>query len=103
MRAVAISSACALLSAQTTLAFMPHSGVQTALRGAARSASSHSRRATPLMARKPFIAGNWKLNPATVDDAVSLAKAVSAPRATRRWCCMTRGRVRTYLYLDGGP
>lgn len=35
-------------------------------------------RVAPMMARKPFMAGNWKLNPATVDEATSLAKAVAA-------------------------
>lgn len=30
------------------------------------------------MARKPFISGNWKLNPKTKDEAVQLAKDIAA-------------------------
>jgi hypothetical protein len=30
------------------------------------------------MARKPFISGNWKLNPQTRDEAVTLAKDIAA-------------------------
>lgn len=30
------------------------------------------------MTRRRFVAGNWKMNPATVEDAVTLARAVSA-------------------------
>ncbi len=41
------------------------------------SYSGSAKRTAPMMARKPFIAGNWKLNPATLDEATSLAKAVS--------------------------
>ena len=29
------------------------------------------------MARKPFISGNWKLNPQTKDEATALAKAIA--------------------------
>ena len=29
------------------------------------------------MARKPFISGNWKLNPQTKDEATELAKAIA--------------------------
>jgi hypothetical protein len=37
------------------------------------------RRSTQLLAsaRKPFITGNWKLNPQTRDEAVQLAKEIS--------------------------
>eukprot|EP00952_Eustigmatos_sp_NYUAD-ZCMA_P005831 25249-Eustigmatos_ZCMA.PRE.1 len=58
------------------MAFVPKAGIQTALRSSVRAASSYARRATEMMARKPFMAGNWKLNPASVDEAVSLAKEV---------------------------
>ena len=30
------------------------------------------------MARKPFISGNWKLNPQTKDEAVALATEIAA-------------------------
>ncbi|KAL7526185.1 hypothetical protein ACHAWF_001666 [Thalassiosira exigua] len=38
----------------------------------------HQASSTELYARKPFISGNWKLNPQTKDEAVSLAKDISA-------------------------
>lgn len=41
------------------------------------STASTSRRGCVTMARRPFIAGNWKLNPGSMDEAVTLAKAVS--------------------------
>ena len=31
-----------------------------------------------LYARKPFISGNWKLNPQTKDEALTLAKDIAA-------------------------
>ena len=30
------------------------------------------------MARKPFISGNWKLNPQTKDEAIALASGIAA-------------------------
>lgn len=38
---------------------------------------SGSRAPTELFARKPFISGNWKLNPQTRDEAVTLAKEIA--------------------------
>lgn len=35
------------------------------------------RSATELYARKPFISGNWKLNPQTKDEAISLASDIA--------------------------
>ena len=32
---------------------------------------------TELFARKPFITGNWKLNPSTKDEAISLAQGIA--------------------------
>ena len=37
-----------------------------------------SRSETALFARKPFISGNWKLNPQSRDEAVTLANEISA-------------------------
>lgn len=34
------------------------------------------------MSRTPYVGGNWKLNPSTVDDALSLAREVAALPAT---------------------
>jgi len=34
------------------------------------------------MSRKPFIAGNWKMNPETVEEAVSMAKAIAESAET---------------------
>ena len=34
--------------------------------------------ATRLEARKPFISGNWKLNPSTKDEALTLGKEIAA-------------------------
>jgi hypothetical protein len=62
---VGLHGACAFLAAPRLLQ-------------ASRAVSS-SRRSVVVMARKPLMAGNWKLNPATMDEAVSLAKAVRDP------------------------
>ena len=35
-------------------------------------------RSTELYARRPFISGNWKLNPQTKDEALTLATDISA-------------------------
>ena len=34
--------------------------------------------ATQLFERKPFITGNWKLNPSTKDEAMALAQDIAA-------------------------
>ena len=39
---------------------------------------SSSSTATELFARKPFITGNWKLNPQTKAEAVDLARGIAA-------------------------
>ncbi len=45
--------------------------------------SSRCRSVGPLMmARKPFIAGNWKMNPLTAEEVQSLATAVAQDAAT---------------------
>ncbi|CAM9221338.1 unnamed protein product [Pylaiella littoralis] len=49
-------------------------GSSLATGGATRSASSSS---CQMMARVPFIAGNWKMNPVDLDTAKDLAKAVA--------------------------
>jgi triosephosphate isomerase len=36
------------------------------------------RPATDLYARKPFISGNWKLNPDTKEEAIALGKEIAA-------------------------
>lgn len=59
--------AIASLLAGTAAAFAP------ALSGNHRAAGS-----TELQARRPFISGNWKLNPQTKDEAVTLASEISA-------------------------
>lgn len=59
-------------------AFIP----QTTLRSSSPVVSSSSRTAsrrtalTMMAARRPFIAGNWKENPDTLEAALDLAKAV---------------------------
>ncbi len=47
-----------------------------------RSASFSS----SLWARKPFITGNWKLNPSTKDEAISLAKGIAAAVTDKSPC-----------------
>ena len=42
------------------------------------NSGSHAISSTELYARKPFISGNWKLNPQTKDEAVTLAKDIAA-------------------------
>ena len=39
--------------------------------------SSRSIETTSLFARKPFITGNWKLNPSTKDEAITLATGIA--------------------------
>jgi len=41
---------------------------------------------TSLFARKPFITGNWKLNPQTKEDAIELAKGIAAAVTDRSPC-----------------
>lgn len=71
MRAIAVASLLGL--AAPAVAFLKAPGLQRQL-----STRAAGRQGVMVMARKPFIAGNWKLNPATMDEAVSLAKAVSS-------------------------
>ena len=37
-----------------------------------------------MAARRPFIAGNWKMNPETVEEAVQLAKEIVAAAKTSK-------------------
>jgi hypothetical protein len=61
-------AACALLSAVgSAAAFAPASF------GVSRATQS-----TELYARKPFISGNWKLNPQTREEAITLASEIAA-------------------------
>ena len=39
--------------------------------------NGHRAAGTELHARKPFISGNWKLNPQTKDEALTLAKGIA--------------------------
>lgn len=50
-----------------------------ALAGTASSfvVNNNQARETRLYERKPFITGNWKLNPSTRDEAVALAKGIA--------------------------
>ena len=41
------------------------------------TAPTFARPSTALDARKPFISGNWKLNPQTKQEAVDLAKGIA--------------------------
>jgi len=41
------------------------------------SSTSFYRPSTELHARKPFISGNWKLNPSTKGEAIALGKAIA--------------------------
>lgn len=76
--------AVAMLAVPTS-AFIP----QTTLRSSSPVVSSSSSRTasrrtalTMMAARRPFIAGNWKENPDTLEAALDLAKAVAAASAT---------------------
>lgn len=62
-----------LLSAITLLATLSSS---SAFVPSAKSFVSKS--STQLEARKPFISGNWKLNPQTKDEAVTLASEIAS-------------------------
>ena len=52
-------------------------GSAAAFAPTAQHQSSFSSSST-LYARKPFISGNWKLNPQTKDEALTLAKDIAA-------------------------
>lgn len=41
---------------------------------------------SPLWARRPFITGNWKLNPSTKDEAMTLAKGIAASVSEKSPC-----------------
>jgi len=61
-------------------AAIPRTAGTTAPLRAASGAAPRSARAASLsleMARVPFIAGNWKMNPTSVDEAMTLAKAIA--------------------------
>lgn len=66
--------AVAMLAAPAS-AFIPQTSFRSSSPVVSRSAS---RRTAPSMmaARRPFIAGNWKENPDTLEAALDLAKAV---------------------------
>ena len=63
-----------LSSILSVAAFVPLHLPTPTTRSASASASSL---ATQLYERKPFITGNWKLNPTTLDEAINLAKGIS--------------------------
>ena len=73
MRTVSVLVALASIVSTTTAFLAPSTGLRPTL---SRSSAARTARMTPLEARRSFIAGNWKENPATVDEAVALAKAV---------------------------
>ena len=62
----------------STLAFAP-STIQRPTNDFATTRSSTATTTTSLdMARRPFISGNWKLNPQSRDEAVKLASDIAA-------------------------
>ena len=62
----------------STLAFAP-STIQRPTNDLATTRSSTATTTTSLdMARRPFISGNWKLNPQSRDEAVKLASDIAA-------------------------
>ncbi len=81
--------ACLALAASTE-AFSP-SGISSLGQhpSALRRATEVARRTSEglsggllMVARKPFIAGNWKMNPVTVEEAKALASAVAKEAAS---------------------
>ena len=60
------------LTASTASAFSINGG------NSLRHMSSSTTTTALDMARKPFISGNWKLNPQTKDEAVALASEIAA-------------------------
>merc|ERR1719183_1648980 len=81
MKKAVVAAALALPLAD---AFAP-SPMSTAFSKPALRAQSSRTEAAPLaleMARRPFIAGNWKMNPETLDDAVKLAKSIAEASKT---------------------
>lgn len=66
MKFSALTTVAALTGLSSAAAFAP-----TSFSGRQQSASALD------MARKPFISGNWKLNPKTKEEAVTLAKDIA--------------------------
>ncbi|EWM22490.1 triosephosphate isomerase [Nannochloropsis gaditana] len=69
----------AMLAASAT-AFIPHTAFRPSSPVATRRCSRAVSRGTGvsmMSGRRPFIAGNWKENPDTLEAAIDLAKAVS--------------------------
>ncbi|KAJ1470147.1 triose-phosphate isomerase [Baffinella frigidus] len=76
----AILAAALALPIADAFAPSPLSGAMPGLRAAStRGASTVS---WNMMARRPFIAGNWKMNPETLDDAIILAKEIAKSSMT---------------------
>jgi len=65
------------LSAVSFLAVSAIAGSASAFSGVSTFGVSSRVSGTELFERKPFITGNWKLNPSTRDDAVELAKGIA--------------------------
>lgn len=68
------------LFAATASAFAPSPGLfarAPSLRAGVSKAARSNDVLSLSMARKPFIAGNWKMNPTTVDEAKTLAKEIA--------------------------
>jgi len=62
-----------------TLTFLSVAGTSSAFTSTANfGVSNRVHSVTELSARKPFISGNWKLNPQTRDEAVALGKDIAA-------------------------
>jgi len=81
MKLSLVSLLTILGSTTTTSAFAPSSfGSPLLTRTSSTAFSSSSSTTTELSAttRKPFITGNWKLNPQTKDEAITLATDIAA-------------------------
>eukprot|EP00277_Geminigera_cryophila_P034311 CAMPEP_0173120930 /NCGR_PEP_ID=MMETSP1102-20130122/52898_1 /TAXON_ID=49646 /ORGANISM="Geminigera sp., Strain Caron Lab Isolate" /LENGTH=308 /DNA_ID=CAMNT_0014027269 /DNA_START=15 /DNA_END=941 /DNA_ORIENTATION=- len=77
---VAVTGAASASAFSMSPAGIPSTASNTAPLRAASGAAPRSARAASLsleMARVPFIAGNWKMNPTSVSEALTLAKAIA--------------------------
>jgi len=82
-----VVAVAALLAAMPAEAFMP-STVGFAKMPQLRAESSgrgrvHSTATWSMMARRPVIAGNWKMNPNTIEEAIDLAKGIKEAATTQ--------------------
>mmetsp|Transcript_15644 Transcript_15644/g.37944 ORF Transcript_15644/g.37944 Transcript_15644/m.37944 type:complete len:302 (-) Transcript_15644:216-1121(-) len=76
VRVLAIAAIAGQAAAFAPMGGLPF-GKAPALRAEASTRTTSGASAVTMMARKPIIAGNWKMNPAGIEEAISLGKGIA--------------------------